>query len=439
MQIQTKKLIDLFALLKPVILKKGTVDCVKYVWLGEGKAVVTDLETMVITAVPEAQEPICLPYADLADTLKYIPDCKLELKVEHKMLTLAWPDGAASYPTMDAADFPVLPEIEHMGEGSLNGDMLISAIDAALPYAATESERPVLNGVTVTLGNPVAVAAGDGFRMSHQVLPLSFPVEDKIILPHRSVTVLDYVFSKTPRTPPNDSDTLIPILIAKKQVYITLLGKEDRRKARFDFGTTSVIVNLTSGSAPDFIQLIPKEEPMMVTQIFAPQLEAAVKRVRAIAKDSAGIVRMEFADGKLTVSAFHEDKAIRASLDTVLTQGEQGKFGLNVKYLLEFLLEKRGMVSLSRYTETGPIVCEYGNPQKILIMPMQVKWDNEPVAEAAPAAADETSEDNATEDKADNTETAAESEVKEIVKASGVPEDHVAVVHVGEEAPVPTE
>ena len=71
MQIQTKKLIDLLTLLKPVILKKGVVDCVKYVWLGEGKAVVTDLETMVITVVPEAQEPICLPYADLADTLKH--------------------------------------------------------------------------------------------------------------------------------------------------------------------------------------------------------------------------------------------------------------------------------------------------------------------------------------------------------------------------------
>ncbi len=387
MQIQTKKLIELMTLLKPVILKKGTVDCVKYVWFGEGKAVVTDLETMVITAVPEAQEPICLPHADLADTLKYIPECALDLKVEHKTLTLTWPDGSATYPTMDAADFPVLPEMDNLGEGSLNGDALIAAIDAALPYAATESERPVLNGVTVTLGNPVAVAAGDGFRMSHQVLPLSFPVEERIILPHRSVSVLEYVFSKTPRTPPTDADTLIPILIAKKQVYITLLGKEDRKKARFDFGTTSVIVNLTAGSSPDFIQLIPKEEPIMQSQIFAPQLEAAVKRVRAVAKDSSGIVRLEFADGKVTVSAMYEEKAIRASLDTVLTQGEPSRFGVNVKYLIEFLAEKKGMLSLSRYTDTGPIVFEYGNPQKILIMPMQVKWGDEPVAEPVPEAA----------------------------------------------------
>ncbi|MDP2730290.1 MAG: hypothetical protein Q8O55_07400 [Dehalococcoidales bacterium] len=376
---------------------------------------------MVITAVPEAEGPICLPYADLADTLKYIPDCKLDLKVENKMLTLTWPDGAASYPTMDAADFPVLPEMDNMGEGSLNGDQLIAAIGAALPYAATESERPVLNGVTVTLGNPVAVAAGDGFRMSHQVLPLSFPVEERIILPHRSVGVLEYVFSKTPRTPPTDSDTLIPILIAKKQVYITLLGKEDRKKARFDFGTMSVIVNLTSGSSPDFIQLIPKEEPIMVTQIFAPQLEASVKRVRAIAKDSSGVVRLEFAEGKVAVSASYADKSIKAALDTVLTQGEPSRFGVNVKYLIEFLAEKRGMVSLSRYTDTGPIVCEAGSPQKILIMPMQVKWGDEPVEEPAPEAV--VAEEPAV---AETSEPVDQEEATEEVKA-------------GEEVPVPTE
>jgi len=94
---------------------------------------------------------------------------------------------------------------------------------------------------------------------------------------------------------------------------------------------------------------------MLQSQIFAPQLEAAVKRVRIIAKEGTDAVRMEFADGKLKVSARGGDQEISSTIDTVHTQGET-RIAINQKYVLGYLSGKQGIITFSKYTESGPAV-----------------------------------------------------------------------------------
>jgi len=243
LEIQVNKLRELMELLKPVVPKKSTLNVLAYIRIGNGKAVATDLETMVIADLPEAQEPMLLPFASIAEMLKYVPgNATLKIEVKGKTVSLAWDGGSASYPTEAVQDFPVLPEMPTRAEGSLDGDTLIAAMLAALPYRATEETRPVLSGITLVLGSPLEVAAGDGFRMSHQALGLSFPLEEKIMVPAHSVVILGHVFAKTPRTPPTTADSLIPIIIAKRQLHMALTGDN---RVRVDFGrTASVVINL---------------------------------------------------------------------------------------------------------------------------------------------------------------------------------------------------
>ncbi|MEK7688498.1 MAG: hypothetical protein AAB398_08785, partial [Pseudomonadota bacterium] len=374
------------------IPRKSTLKVAGYIRVGDGKAVATDLETMVIYDLPEATEPMLLPYASLADTLKYIPGNTLKIEAQNRKLSLAWDGGTAIYPTEDVQDFPALPELETRAEGLIDGDTLVSAMQAALPYTATDSQRPVLGGVTLVLGRPVEVAAGDGFTMSHQVLGLSFPLEEKAIVPARSVLILGYVFDRTPRTPPSTADSLISVITAKRQLHIALIGEN---KLKVDFGqSASVVINLIQGNPPEWLKLIPKGEPIMQSDLFAPQLEAAVKRVRDIAKDGSGIVRMAFAEGKLTVSAVGEDQEINATLDAIRTQGESGRTAINYTYLLRYLAGKQGIITLSQYDATGPLVFEYQNSPRVLIMPMSVKWGDEPVAAQEPEPEPETIEEN---------------------------------------------
>lgn len=394
MKIQVTKLRELMELMKPAIPKKSTLKATSYISVGNGKAVATDLDTMVIADLPEAEDSMLLPFASLAEMLKYIPgDETITIESQNKKVKLVWSGGTASYPTEAVQDFPVLPEMPARAEGMIDGDILIAAMMAALPYVATEEGRPVLSGVTLVLGSPIEVAAGDGFRMSHQVLGLAFPLEEKIIVPAHAVAIMGHVFSKTPRTPPSDVDSLIPIIIAKRQLHMALAGEN---KVRVDFGqTASVVINLIDGTSPEWLKLIPKGEPILQSQVFAPQLEAAVKRVRDVAKDGSGIVRMVFADGKITVSARGEDQEISAIMDSLNTQGEPGRMGLNHKYLLDYLSGKQGIVIVSQYDKTGPVVFQYQNSPRVLIMPMLAQWDDEkPTAAEKVEPEPETIEEN---------------------------------------------
>ncbi len=413
MEIQVNKLRELMELFKPVVPKKSALAITAYIRLGEGKATATDLETMVIADLPEAEEPMLLPFASLAEMLKYVPgDGTIKIEVQNKKVSLVWSGGTASYPTEAIQDFPVLPEMPNKAEGMIDGDTLIAAMLAALPYVATDESRPVLSGVTLVLGSPIEVAAGDGFRMSHQVLGLSFPLEVKIIVPAHAVNILGHVFAKTPRTPPSSADSLIPIIIAKRQLHMALAGEN---KVRLDFGrTASVVINLIAGTSPEWLKLIPKGEPVLQSQVFAPQLEAAVKRVRAIAKDGSGVVRMVFADGKLAVSARGEDQEISATIDTLNTQGEPGRTALNHTYLLDFLSGKQGIVIVSQYDKTGPLVFQYQNSPRVLIMPMFVEWgDEKPTAAEKVEPEPETIEENPEVEPEEELESSLEEEATE--------------------------
>ena len=422
MEIKVTKLKEVMELVKPVVPKKPTVKSITCLCLAGGKAVATDLETMVIANLPEATDPMLLPYSSIAEMLKYVPGNDiLKVELKGKMVFLSWNGGNASYPTEDFADFPILPELTARAEGLIDGDILIAAMLAALPYTAEDDTRPTLNGITVVLGNPIEVAAGDGFRMCHKALGLSFPLEEKVIVPRRGVAILDHVFAKTPRTPPTTSQSLIKVVTAKRQLRMSIIGDN---KLRLDFGTSaSVVINLTLGKPPEWLQLIPKGEPMLQSQIFGPQLEAAVKRVRIIAKEGSDAVRLEFADGKLKVSAKGGDQEISSTIDTVHTQGEATRIAINQKYVLGYLNGKQGIITFSKYNESGPAVFEDQQSPRMIVMPMQVAWGDEPaaakvepqaeaVAEVSDAEPDEVSNTDETESPAKE-ETAEQETVKE--------------------------
>lgn len=382
MQIQVSRLRETMDLVKPVIPKKTKLPVTQYVHLGNGKATATDLETMIIAELPEAQEEMLLPFFSLADTLKYIPAYEmLTIEVKEKEgISLSWPEGNSSYPTKAPADFPVLPELKPRGDADIDGDLLVSTMMTVLPYAATGDNRPVLNGVTVILGNPIEVAAGDGYRLAHRSLGISFPLETKVIIPEHSVSVLGHVFAKTPRPPTsNVSDesiaSAVTPLLAKRQVHISLVGEE---KLLVNFGKATVAINLIAGDPPEWLSMIPKLDPVLQSMVFAPQLETAIHRVRAIAvtKEGGHIVRMEFADGKIRVSAQGDDKSISVVVDAINTTGEPGRMGINYRYMADYLVGKQGIITISKYDDVVPVSFQDATSSpRVLIMPMNVDWE----------------------------------------------------------------
>jgi DNA polymerase III sliding clamp (beta) subunit (PCNA family) len=270
------------------------------------------------------------------------------------------------------------------------------------------------------LGKTVEVVGGDGFRLSVQTLNgVSYPSEEQLIIRGESVGIINHVFNKTPRTPPANGQSVAQIVTAKRNLRLSLLGSS---KLRLDFGTSaSVVANLIDGKIPKYAQLVPSGEPILKSEIFAPQFDAAVKRVKVVAKDGSGIVRLEFADGQLTVSAKHEDDEVGSTIDVINTQGEPSSIAFNQKYLLEYLKGKEGIITFTRYTEQGPVTFEYGKTPKVLIIPMFVETkkkepEPEPAAETTqeePAAEAETPADETSEVDSDDTADTTEEPVAE--------------------------
>lgn len=371
MDIQVARFREVLTLLKPAVARKATIESLKYVMLKDGQAVATNLETMVILPVPEVDLTSLAPFNEVAKFLQFTPGGEM-LHIEGKdgELSLSWAEGSATFPVVGTDTFPDVPDFVPKVEETLNSDVLIPALVAVLPYVATETSRPVLAGVTLILGDPIEVAAGDGFRMADQVLPLAFSKNFTTILPANSVSVLKHLWEKTPRTPP-PSDDLLPVIMAKKYVRV---GHDGKQGLRFQFEhNTTAIIKLVSGKPPDWLKLVPKGEPILTVQALAMDLELAVRRVGAVALLGNGIVRLAFEDGSATVSAKADGQDVQNSFTTLDSKGAPNRVALNVSYLLDYLSGKQGIVSLSWTGGTSPVSLSTRNEPRVLIMPMQPK------------------------------------------------------------------
>ena len=371
MDIQVARFREMLELLKPAVARKSKIKSLESILLKDGQAIATNLETMVVIGVPEADLTSLVPFKEVAKVLQFTPGREL-LHVESKpgKLSLSWADGKATFPVEDSGTFPDVPEFTPETEESLNTDILIPALVSVLPYAATDADRAVLNGVTLILGDPIEVAAGDGFRMADQVLPLSFPKHTIAILPSNSVAVLKHLWEKTPRTPP-PAEELIPVIMAKKYAMVAHDGKLG---LRFQFeNNTAAIIHLVSGKPPDWLKLIPKGKPILQVHFLAENLEVAVRRVMGVAMDEAGIVRIAFKGDMATVSAKNDGQKVESSFKTMDSSGTPNRIALNVSYLLRYLAGKQGIVTISWTGNTSPVAFRSHNDPRVLIMPMKPK------------------------------------------------------------------
>jgi len=369
MEIKISKFREALELLNPAVARKPTLKSLGCVLLKDGQAIATDLETMVIAPMPEADITTLIPIKDIVKVLQYVPGSEqLTMKSTKKKLTVSWSDGSASFPVEDPETFPDVPEFNPVAEETLNSDILIPGLEALKSYAATEEKRPVLAGITLILGDPIRVAAGDGYQMADKELALTFPMEFTTILPLSSVSVLHHLWKKVPRIPP-PSDALVPILTAKKMVTVAHDGE---RGLRFQFPqSATAIVKLVSGSPPDWLKLIPTGKPALKVTVYAPELELALNRVKNIAQSGLGRVRIDFKDSQAIISAKGEDLDAESSISTINAEGVPNRFAISISYILNYIKDKEGIVDISWNGETSPIAFQSLGSPRVLIMPMK--------------------------------------------------------------------
>jgi len=368
MQMRVDRLREVLRLVQPAIPRKSTLPVLKNILLRDGQAIANDLEVMVILELPEAEGEYLIPRHSALELLKYVPGNELlSIEQSKKKLKLSWEGGKAEYDTVDPKEYPPLPEVKEGARGFVDGDILVPALVSVAEYCSTDAARPVLTGISLSLGKTIEVAAGDGFRMAYRILSIPFPTEVKVTIPAHSVRVLGELWKKVPPAVPLEN-SLINQVMSKRQMELAMGNGLMAR-----FGRVTLFSTLIKGSAPNFSQLIPKEPPLKV-RVFAPDLERAVRRCAEVAGDNKGIIRLSWTETAMTVSAKGGEKGSVEAQVPVQTEGGTGKVAVNVSYLLDYLKGKDGLLSIGVTSTQGPVLFRHGTSPLVVMMPMFIQW-----------------------------------------------------------------
>jgi DNA polymerase III sliding clamp (beta) subunit (PCNA family) len=373
MQVQVQKLREAMQLLEPVVPGKTALPILHNVLLKDGRAIAGDLETFVFIDLPEADMECLIPHNSVMELLKYVPGNEMLTIEADGELTLSWDGGKSSYPCAKPEEYPPEPELVVKTEGSMDGNVLMTALTSSAKYCATEQDRPVLNGVAIFPGENLDIAAGDGFRMAYQTIPATFPIEKPLIIPSSAVWVLNSLWQHT-KPDVAIGDSLVGLVMSKRQATVALVEAKSSgaELLRLCFSGVTALIKLIQGTPPNFKQLIPKDIPTTV-KFFPGDLERAVKRLRPIAKDDKGIVRLSWTKDTMTVSASSEE--VGKVEGTLSVQADNpDRVGINIKYLLEYLKGKEGMITLGLSSGTTPVVLRHRASPLVLVMPMMVQW-----------------------------------------------------------------
>ena len=369
MQMRVDRLRETLKLLQPVVPKKPTLGALENILLKDGQAVANDLDMTLILELPEAEGECLIPHHSALELLKYVPGNELlSIEQSKKSLELSWEGGKASYDAVDPKNYPSIPEVKVKVEGDVDGDSMLAALKSVVGYCSTDAAKPVLNGVNLSLGESLIAAGADGFQLAYKTQPVSFPAEEQVIIPSRAVRILGDLWDKVPHAVPLE-DTLVNQVLAKRQISLAL----DEQKLVARFGRVTMIIKLIEGTAPNLRQLIPEDTPIKI-RLFAPDLERAVRRVKDVAKDEKGIVRLTWAETAMTVSAKSEKKGSVEAEVPVQTEGESGKTALNVDYLLNYLKGREGLLSMGVRGVQDPVLFRHSTSPLVMIMPMFVQW-----------------------------------------------------------------
>lgn len=397
------------------VTKERTWPVLRNVMLQDGRAVATDLDIAVMVDLPEATlGRYLLPFKQVSKLLTYVPgNQEVTIEMRGNTVLLTWPEGSATYATESLDDYPVIPEIKPVMRHSVSADILVPALVSMLDYCAQEEARPVLSSVILLLGNPLEVAAGDGFRMAFKTLTVGWPSSDgisSILLPAKVVDTLAHLWRKAPRPMPDDLSKIggIAELVVNK-------GNMDIEVSPIlilvKFGSVSMLAKTTQGTPPNFKEFIKSAAGNAANkvQLYGADLERALRRIMVPSKDKQPSVRMVWAEGKMVLSCETKEGNVDTTIP-VQTFNGGGRMALNMDYLQEYAFGKEGLITMACTTPTAPVVFTHSRSPVVAIMPMQVIWPDqaqpeveaEAIEEAKAKAEEETTE---TEEPGENDPT----------------------------------
>ena len=313
-----------------VVERRNTIPILSNVLLAADAGVLafsaTDLDMEIIDQAPaaiEAPGQITAPAHTLYEIVRKLPEgAEVELRYTGDDPRLQVSAGRSRFnlPVLPAGDFPVMSQDGLSSRVGVDAGDLIRLIDKTRFAISTEETRYYLNGLylhTVT-DNGVAklrAVATDGHRLAlaEMIAPEGAAGLPGVIVPRKTI--------QEARRLLDDCAEVVELQLSQAKV-------------RMDFGGAILTSKVIDGSFPDYMRVIPKDNPKSLTldnKLFAQ----AVDRVATISAEKSRSVKLAIEPGKMVLTVRNMEAGQAVEELEVDYDGEAFEIGFNARYLLD--------------------------------------------------------------------------------------------------------
>ena len=315
------------------------------------------MEVGISTTIPAdivEEGSITIPGKKIHDIIKELPEGRIDITVT-KNNTVNIKAGKSFFKVMGLGreDFPKLPEFSLNQAIEIEQALVKESLSLTVFAISHDETRYVLNGILISIKNQnLKFVATDGRRLAFYQQKLKKPLNQNIemIVPVKAIYELLKLLSW------EGSVKIIP----------------SNKKAIFCFKDTYLTTNLIEGSFPNYDQVIPKEEKILV-KTKREEFSQAVRRAALLTSNEAPALKLDFLKNKILISS--KSPNIGEAKEEIPAEviGGDISIGFNPNYLQDVLknLDTEEVV-ISLTTPEKPGVLKGKEGYLYVIMPMQL-------------------------------------------------------------------
>lgn len=326
----------------------------------------TDLDMEIVdegAAQVDTPGQITAPAHTLYEIVRKLPegaDVSLSFSGDDPRLVVQAGRSRFNLPVLPAGDFPVMSNDGLSGRINVQSDDLARLIDKTRFAISTEETRYYLNGLyvhtVVENGQPLLrCVATDGHRLALAEMPAPEGAAGApgVIVPRKTI---------------NEARRLLED--AGESVDLQLSAA----KVRFEFNRAALTSKVIDGSFPDYVRVIPRDNPRSMTldnALFAQ----AVDRVATISAEKSRSVKLAIEPGRMTLTVRNMEAGQAVEELEVDYDGEPFEIGFNARYLLDVTGQIGGPTAEFRFADPASptlVIDPTDDGVKYVLMPLRV-------------------------------------------------------------------
>ncbi len=313
----------------------------------------TDLEVYMCMNIPvkvEEQGRSLVSGRLLTDIVRNIDGEMVTLHSSEGNMTVRGGNYESSLRTLPVEDFPVMSETKEAILEGISSSKINEAIGQVAKAASKDDKRPILQGILLEFQEgKINMVSTDSYRLAATTIDIEERpfTADSFIIPARAMLELSRWSGK---------DKVLSISRAEGQI-------------RFDAGSAVMLVREIEGKFPNWKQLIPEKQNILI-RVNREAILSAIKRASIIGTT----VIMEVGEDGLRISS--ESREIGRSDEKVEARAEGGsiKIAFNAEFLTDGISGCRTEEIIMKVDEPEKpgVIFSEGEPYRYLIMPIKI-------------------------------------------------------------------